>query len=128
MEATMPDPPFIAYVACQSWAGLTFSKVEVLKVNPKRSRVHHLEGGYARIGSVGLVPNGAIRKNAKRGSPSAIADVSHPQDDIEIIDGGGNIIARVNALAGVPTKAIVSTGRPRPRQTSSHPDGEDNGG
>lgn len=64
--------PMIAYVARQSWAGLTFSKCEVVKVNPKRSRVRFLEGGLAPIGSERLVPNDAIRKSAKPGSPSAV--------------------------------------------------------
>lgn len=66
----------IAWVARQSWAGLTFSKCDVLKVNPHRSRVRHLEGGFAKIGSIGLVPNEAIRKNPKAGSPSAIERLS----------------------------------------------------
>ena len=65
----------IAYVARQSWAELTFSKCEVVKVNPKRSRVRFLEGGIAPTGSERLVPNEAIRKSAKPGSPSAILDL-----------------------------------------------------
>lgn len=71
----------IAWVARQSWAGLMFSKCEVLKVNPKRSRVKYLEGGFAKIGSIALVPNAAIRKHAMAGSPSAIEPVSAIRTD-----------------------------------------------
>ena len=63
----------IAWVAREAWGGLAFSKCEVIKINPKRSRVRMLEGGVGLTpGETLLVPNEELRISAKKGSPSAI--------------------------------------------------------